>query len=48
MTRAALMLLLAAFVVASCGRKADPGFPTGARTEAPTLPKRGEPVLYPY
>ncbi len=46
--RAAILLLLTAFVVAGCGRKAAPDFPEGARTDAPTLPRKGEPVLYPY
>lgn len=48
MMRAAMLLLLAAFVMAGCGRKADPAFPEGARTDAPTLPRKGEPTLYPY
>jgi hypothetical protein len=49
MTRTATVLaLVAALMLASCGRRGDVEAPDGARADAPRVPPRGTPVIYPY
>jgi predicted small lipoprotein YifL len=44
----AIALLLGSLSLAACGRRGDIEPPEGARADAPRVPQRGSPVLYPY
>lgn len=45
--RLAALFCLGLFL-AACGRVGDPDPPPGARADAPRVPQRGSPTLYPY
>lgn len=44
----AIALLLGSLSLTACGRRGDLEAPDGARADAPRVPQRGSPVLYPY
>ena len=48
MIRRLAILFCLGLVLAACGRVGDPQPPAGARADAPRVPSRGGPTLYPY
>jgi predicted small lipoprotein YifL len=43
-----VLALAAVLLLGACGRKGEVEPPAGARADAPRVPQRGSPVLYPF